>query len=275
MLYSLLFLTMLGVGIGCKKEVEEQPIPNLQNCRIVKETYSTVYITGDKDDPQEVVAEGDKFTVYGWKETKYIYNGAGLLIQKYIQVLKGTKGKSTATYTYEKNKLTIHTINQNSGQPDQESDAIITLTNQGFNANYFYDAEGHQLGMTGQPIQSGAEWVGGNRIKEWFRASEEEGTRILVYQYDLTKPALPNPYAYRGKPSQNLETQYQIQAENSLVYKNGPQYPLFQINSYYEFDKYGRISRLIMRDHRFPNNGWSFITNPGGIGVIDYEYECP
>jgi hypothetical protein len=275
-LYSLVLLTMLGIGLSCKKEVEPiTPTLNLANCRISKETYSTIYITGDKNDPQEVIADGEKFIVYGWKETKYIYDNTGRLTQKYVQVLKGIKGKSIETYKYEKNRLTIHIVNQNSGQPDQESDDIITLNEQGFNANYFYDSEGHQLASKGQPTRSGAEWVGGNRIKSWYGGSTEEGTSISAFQYDLTKPALPNPYPYRGKPSVNLQIQYQAQAENSFIFTNGPQNPLYQINSYYEFDKYGRVSRLIMRDYLFPKSGWPYGTNPGRIGVIDYEYECP
>lgn len=109
MLYSLVMLILLGLGIGCKKEVEPvKPLvvispPQVDNskCRIMKETYKTI-IRGDNGiDAEDVMIGGKNTRIYKSRENRYEYDATGRLgVESYSTLITGTGGAVVGRVEY-------------------------------------------------------------------------------------------------------------------------------------------------------------------------------
>ncbi|MCY7357223.1 MAG: hypothetical protein LH609_07075 [Rudanella sp.] len=97
------------------------------------------------------------------------------------------------------------------------------------------------------------------------------GTLSIRFEYYPSRPNLPELTPFKGRTSQNLPSK-RIQASiGSVLHPIGD---VFQENFYYEFDARGRVKRRITYSYLL-NPGWRYQTDNGGIGITDYEYECP
>lgn len=266
---SLLLITLLFLGLGCHDKVEVQPPPviNLANCRIVKETYKTIYISGPKSGYEQLTVAGKKFDVYDWERPEYVYDVKGRIARK---VQPGFRASSNSLYTYSPANLFIASTVTNDGVTSPVRIDTIPLNARGYDDRYQYDDQGHALFYKTSSNKEPTRWENNN--KTHYTANWGEGKVFYVSEFDLTRKALPTIFAYQGVESKNLITSLTISASGVGFIKDGP---VFRINYTYEFDAYGRVKRRIEHDTKYPDTGWPFGTNPGFIGVYDYEYECP
>ncbi len=146
---------------------------------------------------------------------------------------------------------------------------VINLNQAGLDASKQYDADGYPV----EPLIRGSETVrkNGNVIRH---SSDAGGSWTLIaeFVFDTTKPNLPNKYPFFGKSDKNLLVRLVQSSPDVDIYKPGE---LHRVNHYYQFDRYGRVKRLIRVGKDEKKSGWPFVIDAGNIGVFDYEYECP
>ncbi len=269
---SLLLFTVLLIGLSCRDKVDIQPTPlppiNLATCRIVKATYKTIYISGPKTDYERLTIAGKSYDTYFWLENQYSYSKNG---QIQVEKVRTWGGLSTKTFTYTSSRLfTKWESAGNDGKVVQTVLDTIPLNVNGYDDRFEYDQKGHLLFQKGQLQIGKVEYENNNRV---FESSDfQGGTLTILREYDNTRTALPRIYQFKGVISQNLLTRYTYVNKDIDIYGDGP---LFGISYLYEYDAYGRVKREIQLDQQYPNSGWPYGTNPGGIGITDYEYECP
>ena len=131
-------------------------------------------------------------------------------------------------YAYTDNQLLKTYLNLSPRSP-----SIYPLNPQGYVASGTYDSEGRLL-------SKGRTIVDGNIVKEVL-GGDQDGTTTTTYEYDLTKPSLPNPYVVEeGRPSRNLVTKL------TRVYQSAFNMPAVMpdksvIVYRYEFDAQGQV----------------------------------
>lgn len=59
--------------------------------------------------------------------------------------------------------------------------------------------------------------------------------------------------------------------EGSSQFADGPVYQKIYT---YTYDKLGRVKRMVVNGKAL-NQGWLIADDTYGVGVTDYEYECP
>lgn len=139
-------------------------------------------------------------------------------------------------YAYTNNQLLKTYLNLSPRTP-----SIYPLNSQGYVASGTYDSDGILLSQ-GRTI------VDGNIVKEVN--SDEYGTTTTTYEYDLTKPSLPNPYVVEeGRTSRNLVT------KSTQVYQSATNMPAVMpdksvIVYRYEFDAQGQVAKQIAYEEK-------------------------
>lgn len=293
---SLLFVLLAWVP-GCKKrpvqeEIDPNPPQPPPNCRIVMTTYKDPTIGREANlvkEPETIVLDdGEKIQVSRVNQTIYKYDGQGRIVE--------VAGQNTSTYSSGRFNYTddfvIHYYEYTAvgnSTPNITRDTI-PLDEQGIRTRYrslgkpylFYNEAGqiadvdnipgnntvpygqtHQYTdgnlvqqiVTANWIQRDGQWVGGDI---WYK----------YYRYSLSRPNLPIIYQYQGKPSRNLpvEEQWYVSALG--------QAPVYRKTLTYTYDKLGRVKRRIAYG-RSLNRSWLIEDDLYGVGVTDYEYECP
>lgn len=292
-LYSLLFLTMLGVGIGCKKEVE--PVEDLQSsvyppgCQIAQVLYKTPINGRDisKLSGFEFVTPegGGRIQVATISSTTNTYDSQKRITKEYGQYL-GTIRMTLYTYGNTLIKYDSYT-KSGSNFPYVEIRDTTQLNEQGYlvprygkssTSSYTYNKDGqiidrYSSNPDAHPVST---YENGNLIRDITEVglSYNNGkytafeARAKTYKYDLTRPNMPVIYQYFGKASRNLpieETAYAADL-GGAVYRR---------TFTYTFDEWGRVKRRLAYGQRL-NASWPFEDDPGGIGVLDYQYQgCP
>jgi hypothetical protein len=326
-LYSLVLLTMLGIGLSCKKVIEEvkppvvtkpgssttptsttpvattpttttptvptitipdTPTANYDNvpqppanCRIVRTTYKTVIYQGPIIDREVITIDGKTFVVSTTAKTTYSYDNQGRLVKDRQERWLGKV--DSVTYQYFSDKIISR---QNQYQYTEKkyysrTDTLV-LNAQGlaiskpgsylkgtFDTNNFLIKgetvrDGYTLSLITQSITNG-----NIQTKEDYQFGET-GTIISTYSYYLTRPNLPTLTTFYGKSSKNLPAKMLISGYGSIA-GDGLKYVVVY---FYEFDSIGRIKRRIAYGIRL-NDKWWYEFDTDGIGITDYEYECP
>lgn len=91
------------------------------------------------------------------------------------------------------------------------------------------------------------------------------------FSYNLSRPNLPVIYQFRGQLSQNLPTKEIWEMHQSSQFRDGP---VYQKVCTYTYDKQGRVKRRVVNGKAL-YSGWLIEDDTYGVGVTDYEYECP
>lgn len=91
------------------------------------------------------------------------------------------------------------------------------------------------------------------------------------FDYNLNRPNLPVIDQFRGQLSRNLPTKEVWEMHQSSQFPNGPVYQKIYT---YTYDKLGRVKRRVVNGKAL-NPGWLIEDDTYGVGVTDYEYECP
>ena len=261
-------LLLPTVMIGCKKEPVQEPVPNLANCHIVRETYKSDQGIG-KDKPETITVEGKSAIIYPQSTMKYSYDQQGRLSREENEPDPGKESFWT-TYAYAPTAITK--VQRILREPDGiiNLTTMIPLNDRGLDARQQYDQGGYPVDSTNTDGTIKIKRVDGNVVQTWEYFSDM--TIIDTYTFDLTRLNLPNKYPFNGRTNKNLITQMVGYSPNSIFYKPGE---LYRINIYYEFDQYKRVKRRIKYFRNDYNSGYPYLPDGVTVGVTDYEYECP
>ena len=256
-----LLLTVVG---SCKKPALEEPEPNLANCRIVKETTKRVdgFV---KDTPETILVEGKSFIINTQSIQEFQYDDAGRIVRRDNKV----KTDFWTTYSYAPNEIT------EVARAIHEPDGVVNITTkiplnaQRLDARFQYDTEGYPIDSLNYKGELISKRKDGNIVES--RESIHGGIITDTYTYDLSKPNLPNIYPFKGKQNRNLVMQNIGTSFDIPLWQPGE---LYRINTYYNFDQYGRVKRKIQYLRNDYNSGYPYVSSEGEIIVTDYEYEC-
>ena len=285
-LYSFVsYVFLLPLLISCKQEPQEAA-PNLATCRIVKTTYKTSTI-GRKPanivDPEMLTLEdGSKMEVSWVTTTTYSYDAQERIVETKDQKLNNNYGIDRYSYTpnylikyteysvdgIKKPSIGLDTVQLN------ERGLIARWYGEGLGQPYIVYNQADQLinNIQGLPIER-FKYIDGNLTHQIDNASwvQRNGQWVPTdylrkrYQYDLNRPNLPLIYQFEGKASRNLPTQETWETPDRLVYRK-----VFT----YTFDKWDRVIRRVSHGKALTRD-WLIEDDTYGLGVTDYEYECP
>ncbi len=312
-LYSLILLTLLGVGMGCKKEVEEVKPPVVVSpptstttppvattstslttvlltdyppgCRIARTIYKTLSAGRDKSiifDPETVTLEdGRKVEVSTTVIAQYFYDARGQITDRKQKMLLGSWNFN---YTYTSTALYI----RNESKRDDEQKSVvgtdtIRLNEQGYilrldskpgPALYFYNQQGQRLGKYGNIPALFNQYQNGNLIREVFTG--------VGYTVNGQRVDMPDDlYTYRYDTLRpNLPVIYQFEGKASR------NLPIERIDYSSELPSgpvyrksftyfYDALGRVKRRITygKALNPQWGLEDDLYGIGVTDFEYE--
>lgn len=140
-------------------------------------------------------------------------------------------------YAYTNNQLLKTYLNLSPRSP-----SIYPLNPQGYVASGTYDSNGRLLSQ-------GRTLVDGNIVKEVLGGGQD-GTTTTTYEYNLTKPSLPNPYVVEeGRPSRNLVTKL-TRVEQSAFTMPAVLPDKSVIVYSYEFDAQGQVVKQTAYEER-------------------------
>jgi hypothetical protein len=293
MIYGLLFLTLLGLGISCKKEVE--PIDDVQSsvyppgCQIARIIYKNSSYSRKPEDtfnPEIItLADGSKIKVSLVDTTYFVYDTQSRLIESRIQGPR--EFYYSFRYTYTTNTLIIYgkyfsRFNSQNSSVFQNDTLILNdqgfVLYQGTNKNLrplAYNQAGQLINRYGNPAPELAnQYENGNlmwtvdlqRLVYINGANVEKADRTIAYKYDLTRPNIPSFRQYIGKQSRNLP----VEELTSVYDLNGP---VHRKTYTYTFDQRGRVKRRISSGEGL-NPAWLIAGDTESL--LDYEYQnCP
>lgn len=296
LLHSFIWLTLLGLGIGCKEvEPVEDRLASIYppGCQIAKTVYKT--LTAGKTPNSIVDAEvitlddGRSVEVSTSVKSTYLYDEKGRItaVENDHQVgfwqfsYKYTTSTVFFTDVYYTEKNGIKNVIRNNTD-------TIPLNERGLQTNYylgggsilFYNADDQFLKSYPVRPPDSCRYESGNCVERlrnatWTRqtgAWELNDCQRNRYSYDLTRPNLPVTHQYMGRNSKNLPIKEVWEAYRLSGFPTGP---VYQKTYTYTFDEKGRVRRQVAHGKAL-YGGWLIVDDTGGVGVMDYEYKnCP
>jgi hypothetical protein len=279
LLTTLILFVMLG--LGCKKPVEPvtpvvQP-PVLWNdaCRVSRTVYKTIMDQGPLPEPEEITVGGKRVRVGISNQTHLTYDNQGRLVRED----HGKTSDSLYTiYRYTATELYVNAFRKGNGKLNVRQDTVRLdtrgLANRGpFDLFYFeYNDEGYPIRRTywNKSILGINTVEQGNLVERQLAYEGPIGTYTFRTSFDLTKANIPVIKRFLGRDSKNLPLVEITNISKSLYQPNGD---VYQIEYSYTFDEQGRVKRRIAYGKPLSPN-YVMAVDPGGIGVMDYEYEC-
>ena len=268
-----LLLTVVG---SCKKPALEEPEPNLANCRIVKEIYQVGWRPEATSTKETVHVDGTSYDVMLARESTFSYDTQGRIIKEEHKLAPYfTPGINyTITYAYTPAAVFKRSLSARWDERD-----TIRLNQQGLISQYaglsrYYDDEGYAKYAISLLGNRKLQWMYDtlkNTVK--IQTIDPYEARTQTYLYDIEKKKVPNRYPFYGKIGPNLCTKYTFQVDKSTAFPTGI---LVAIDYRYTFDKYERVSREIaIETHFVPPQQYGQYIYAGGVGVTDYQYDCP
>ncbi|MGM9509266.1 hypothetical protein ACS5NO_16135 [Larkinella sp. GY13] len=296
---SILFLlSLLAMALSCKKDRDLHPngwvtdptnLPQPpKGCKIVRTTYKNPSVgrTGDQLWEPETVTldDGRKVPVSCVTKTTCLYDNQNRIVEIRSQYLDNQYWLFKYTYTSD----FVITYQEYSGKTKPYIEIDTTSLNdqglinrrQGLGEPYYFYNQDDQL-VDREPDRPGQSqvYIDGNMVEyvvyqswgmrdgEWFAYD-----RFLQrYSYLTTRPNLPVIHQFRGNESRNLPLKEIWQLESSPDF--GTQ-QVYQKTYTYWYDQQGQVKRRIV--HGKPLiGGWLIEDDLYGVGVTDFEYECP
>ena len=211
---AILFLLPIAVLLSCKEPQKDvtptNPSSGSQTPPVVERVVKlgpVVQITGYSVDPngdKTFILNGSQLKV-GWTRlTNYEYDDQNRLAGERSTASYDRNWWEGYSYQYAPD---LNTRYQNS--ENKEFLNTLFLNEQGYlkgnsgPGEYIYNADGYLISYNGNGQQDTYTIENGNIVakKTVYRTG---GVQYNTYEYDLTKPGIPSPFTYRGKPSQNL-----------------------------------------------------------------------
>lgn len=143
--------------------------------------------------------------------------------------------------------------------------AIIPLNERGLDARRHFDAAGFNIDTLDENGLFKIVRLNSNVIETvnyWL-----DLTLYSTVKFDTPRLNIPNKYPFEGKEDKNLRTQYIAFSPNATYYKPGE---LYRVNYYYEFDRYGRVTRMMGVFHNDYNSRWPYLP----YGANYFVYDC-
>ncbi|WP_421826432.1 hypothetical protein [Larkinella sp.] len=298
---SILFLlSLLAMAISCKKDRDLHPndwvtdptnLPQPpKGCKIVRTTYKDPSDgrTGDLLWEPETITldDGRKMPISCVAKTVYTYDKQGRIIEIHTQLLNNLYWLYKYTYTTDFVITYQEYLALRATKPTIEIDST-SLNGQGLINRYRGSGESYliynqdyqlvddspnrpgytQVFVDGNMVERVEYQSWGMRDGEWFPYD-----RFLQYfTYILPRPNLPVIHQFRGNESRSLPLKEVWQLESSPDF--GTQ-KVYQKTYTYWYDQQGQVRRRIV--HGKPLiGGWLIEDDLYGVGVTDFEYECP
>lgn len=292
-------LTLLVMAPNCKRENDLPPglvadattLPQPpQGCRIVRTTYKdpSVGRTGaELWEPETIkLDDGNKIEVSCVSKTTYTYDQQGRIVETRSQLLNNLYWLHRYTYTptaligYQEflAKGATKTTILNDTTSLNERGFISRFKGLG-EPYWFYNQDDQLIDTDAERPGLTRTYVDGNKVEhveyqswgmrngEWFAYD-----RFLKrFSYNLSRPNLPVILPFRGRESRNLPTKEVWHLEASPDFGTRT---VYQKTYNYLYDKQGQVRRQVV--YGKPLIGGSLIEDDlYGVGVTDYEYECP
>ncbi len=293
MLYGLILLTLLGVGIGCKKDVEEitgePPLPPA-GCQIVRTFYKNLTIRQPKNDivePETITLDdGSKVEVSLISTAVYRYDAQGRIAEYKEQLLHGSYSLNQFIYTPKTVIRVVEDFAALLKAPDNLTirKDTVNINEQGLRVYLnalgqpvsTYNADNQLLTTSILEPAISNRYENGNLIEQllyptWVKQGGELiPTNYLSKQfsYNTERPDLPQIIHYGGRDSKNLPIKEVWLMNKSSDFANGP---VYQKIFTYTYNKQGLVQRRVVDAKRL-NPTWMI---GDGEGVTDYEYKCP
>lgn len=256
------------VGLGCHNKVDIQPTPLPRpSCLVTKAIYKTGHKYRSNDEMEQVIVNGRKYAVYLQEERYYTYNAKGNLIR---ELQKTPLSSSEIKYTYSSSQIWRQTVNTNNGIITQNILDTIRLNSQGFDDNFIYNEQGLMLTYKSWAKTATVKVETHNQV---YHSAPYQGLGQLINEwiFDINRKSVPQIYQFLGVGNQNLISSVTTVAKGIPFVTNGL---VYHVDYNYEFDTFGRVKHETQVDTDYPDSSWPFIVNPGGIGIIYYDYEC-
>lgn len=245
---------------------DHRPGPQNPDCQLLSMTITSKTSYGPRLQKDEILeVDGQQIPIGKERSYKYTFDEQNRLIESHLLTYTGSFGDSRITFAYSPNWVT--TNQYRFGSPGSEGEEKLPLNDQGLLAkpNLTYDAEGFLINDSSEYGPSKYFIENGNIVRIERYEIPSEGNAIVsveTYEFDLTKPGVPNTEPYKGKASKNLLTK-----RTMVLYDfHGTVVSATYVSDYkYFFDGAGRPIRQYTE----------FIeSNVKYYGVVDYSYTC-
>ncbi|MGV3560508.1 hypothetical protein [Larkinella arboricola] len=219
---------------------DHQPPGQNPDCNLLTMTLVTKTSFGPRLQKDEILeVDGQQIPIGKERSYEYTFDEQNRLVQRQYLTYTGSSANQRITYEYDANSVTTKQYNYASPQPDLVE--RLPLNEQGLWAkeDFTYDADGFLVQDANVYGPTSYTVVEGNITRMERRSGPDEPvTEVVTYEYDLSKPNLPNSEPYRGKISRNLRTKQTFQ-----LYDNGKLTVTYVYNFKYLFDQAGRVTR--------------------------------
>lgn len=279
MIYSLVMLTMLGLGIGCKKEVEpvkppvvvtppgsatlSEPSTSKVVRMVFKEARKQIF---DNVPPEQVLINGKTVEINKKNETTYFYDSQNRLVLE-VMLESPTVVDSTRFYYYPTYVVSAGYGYKNGKLVGQLIDTIFTDENgfmKQFSSGIYLkrNAQGYFADYASKIL----EIRNGNVTRITTSALEGNGHLILTYDYDTTRFPPSRPQSFWGPESYHLRTKETISEDRGT---SNSIWAIYIKTNNYTFDRQGRVSRKVQYAARTNTGFWPYETL---TNVTEYEY---
>ncbi len=294
-IYTLILLTAFGLGLGCRKRVEETitagpPLPP-KGCQIVRTILKNPTIGRAKNlilAPEIITLDdGSKVEVSQVGDATYRYDMQG----KIVEIRDQAPGGSYFLYRYSYGSQLIkytEAFGASVMPPSLYTNRdTVGLLDNGFQTYlsrdgkpvFTYNADGQLVSTNIVRPSTTNRYENGNLVEQIHQASwiEENGQLVPVdyqlrqFTYNTSRPNIPVVLQFAGKASQNLPTKELWSMRRSTQFPDGP---VYQKTFTYIYNPLGLIKRRITHGTQL-YAGWLIEDDLYGIGVTDYEYKCP
>lgn len=250
------------------------------NCRLVRTVYKTGSYGGNENDVEQIVINDKNHKVSAAIISMYRYDQNGRIIDEIRKHWRNYN--DTISYQYGQGRIVIKS-SVVEGADRYRSIDTLKLNKQGLSENRretykqaYFDSDGFLI--RGEIAQNGeferiiTQTVTNGNIQaysDYLRGSF--GTLTKTYPNYAARANLPNLTPFYGRTSRDLPTEEIISNKGSIYYSDGLKY---RTRYLYQFDQSGRVKRRIAYSVVL-NTDWPYAADVNGIGVMDYEYECP
>ncbi|GAB3936083.1 hypothetical protein [Larkinella terrae] len=226
---SALLVTAFSLALSACS-VQDHLRPETEKCRISTfsvTTKSTDLPYGSYDEILEMDGNQTKFEYVSNRD--YSFDEEGRVIK-----VTGFASRSAIAETYQYLPEVFKVINWD------KTETTFPRNEQGYQVRpgYVYNSEGYLIQTETSGELRKYTYVGGNLVKEeLFNNSSATPKSVTVYEYDLSKPNLPDESTFTGKKSRNLPTKMTITEFPSISSRT--------LAFSYLFDEKGQVKRRI------------------------------
>lgn len=273
--YSLVVAGLLTLLTDACTDHRDFPQP-YATCRLVSEMIKR---SANGLPANETIAfEGRSFGVAPNNTLTYRYDEQGRLTD-FGDAYAQNAADNNVTFTYEYGPGRLTETKRGPGSAGGvtpftlNAQGLITQNQNRPDQTYSYDDLGYLTGATNEPLTNensvSTHTIENGNLVRSTRTTPTQAS-VIVYEYDLTRPNLPNPFGFRGTASRNLP----LKETGTFTFTPGgsSSFSTRVVTTYrYVFDQQGRVSRRLR---------YSVLTDPDGnvasenMLVSDFSYLC-